>query len=446
MKGILAGAMSGFGEGLQRASGMAFQGYLQQQAAEIQRLRDDRLAEIREQAEIRGEERKRAPYQRAARAGGEAIRGATRFDEDAAGNVTRNDPTAAERARLRARAYEAEGLPDVASGLRSEAMTAEERDFERGFRRSQLGETKRYHDASIRRQAEELKLREKTESRLSAVAEVQLRSARFELEGKQEIRDLQRAIERETDPTKRAQHERQLLTRLGKAKELPEPVKVYVEAAKAEIGKLAEQEALMGGDLPRESRARLAELRQQMRNLAVYGTMFPAPSDDDIAGLRSRANNSAAVEFFERTFGAGSAKRYLGGQPKSDADKPKLPGDRILPATQAASRHASAAAAQESRASVGTPGNTGERLDRAREQVREAREHLMTYGSLKIKRDNEGYKAARAAYERAQAAENEAEKKYRASLGHIGAYRGLESADEAFERGFRTASDRRSPK
>lgn len=116
---------------MQRAGQLFYSGRLKEEHAAFMAAREERLLEIREQADVRAEERKQAPYLRASQRGDEAVRGATRFDEDAAGNVTRNDPAAAEQARLRAGAYDAEGLPDVGSRLRSEALNAERLDLER---------------------------------------------------------------------------------------------------------------------------------------------------------------------------------------------------------------------------------------------------------------------------------------------------------------------------
>jgi len=102
---------------------------IHERAAEIQRLRDERLADLREQADIRAEERKREPYQRAAQTANERIAGGVVDDSGMA--FESRAPSQPEEARIRAGAYDEEGLAEAGSRFRTEALSAERLDLER---------------------------------------------------------------------------------------------------------------------------------------------------------------------------------------------------------------------------------------------------------------------------------------------------------------------------
>jgi hypothetical protein len=143
MGGLIASAIAGGLEGA--GTGYAKEGH-EKLKQEIEDERQKSLLALQEQMHVRAEDRRRVPYQRAAQAADTAVKSATRFDEDASGNVTRNEPTAAGVARKRAGAYEAEGLPEAASHLRSEALTADKLDLERSAIARREGHEQRHHE------------------------------------------------------------------------------------------------------------------------------------------------------------------------------------------------------------------------------------------------------------------------------------------------------------
>lgn len=121
MGGILSGAMRGIGEaGLdltKRAADYLARSEFQSEAAGVQKLRDERLAELAEQAAVRADERKRAPAIAAA-ADIEAGKGA--MVDDASGTV--RPRTRAEQAEFESGAYRKRGM------IR-EALSIEDREF-----------------------------------------------------------------------------------------------------------------------------------------------------------------------------------------------------------------------------------------------------------------------------------------------------------------------------
>lgn len=93
----------------------------------------------------------RESYQSASQAADVAEQGAhdRNLTEDAAGNVTRQDLTPTQRARARAGAYDAEGLPDAASRLRTEALQGDRLDLERSSLGHREAQDERYHQERL---------------------------------------------------------------------------------------------------------------------------------------------------------------------------------------------------------------------------------------------------------------------------------------------------------
>lgn len=115
--GIISGAMSGLGEGMSTAGRMlgehTSRSILQEEAAQIMKLRDDRLSEIRK-GEIKYEdELRRAPAKRAAEKIDAAQSG---FVDDLSG--TARQRTAPEMAQAEEAAYRGEGLVHEAMQVR----------------------------------------------------------------------------------------------------------------------------------------------------------------------------------------------------------------------------------------------------------------------------------------------------------------------------------------
>lgn len=269
--GILSGAMQGIGEaGLdltKRAADYLARSELQSEAAEIQKLRDIRLQEFA-RANIDYAHDLKTKDARAAAADIEAGKGA--MVDDASGTV--RPRTRAEQAEFEASAYRKRGMTQEALSIEDREFRKDEagkadlartRDDNRADR--QLDEQARHNKATEAAQAA-------TNARLATLAKVQTEAATFDLETKKELKKLQDAYTAETDPAKRATIERTILTRLGKAKELSEPVKAYVDTVKSELAALTKVEAETGS-LPPASLQRRAELQRQMANLASTGTL-----------------------------------------------------------------------------------------------------------------------------------------------------------------------------
>ena len=137
MAGILAGAMMGGGRALQNAAAQgqrtASDYFLQQQSAEIQALRDARLAEIR-----RGEIQFAADVRRqeGIEAGEAAKKAAAAPVDDLSGTV--RPQTVSEQAESRAGAYESKGMVEAAQRERGREVERGERAEDRLLRRQEL--------------------------------------------------------------------------------------------------------------------------------------------------------------------------------------------------------------------------------------------------------------------------------------------------------------------
>lgn len=328
----LSGAVAGAGGAAAEIGGGIIQENLRRETAlDLEKVREAANIEREkrlEQAQIRAEARARQPMKDAA------------ADIERAKTELVDDPSGTARPRNAPEIAEAEEAAYRKHGLINEAMRS--RDSERQRQRDAMTDVARTRDdnradAQVSETARHNKVMEgiqsATQGRLAALAKVQLESAQFDLKDKKDLRQMQTDYAAETDPVKRATLERNILTRLGKAKELPEPVKAYVDTVKAELTAYAKSEA-EGLTLPPSAVQRRNELQRQMQNLATTGTLNigaaaeSQPSTVDVEGLRKRASNPAAVEFFEQKYGKGSAARFLGNA----TDKPAAAPGKAAPA------------------------------------------------------------------------------------------------------------------
>lgn len=232
MAGIVTAAMGGLGEGLMKSGAQlgehASRSALQEEAAAIQKQRDATLAEMQERYTIRAEDRART---RSAAVGTEAEAARTGLVDDPSGTVRARNQL--EGSEAEAGVYRKHGLVNEAMRVQDSERSRQERAEDRLDRRSDRTADNARADKQLTEQARHNKAMEgnaaASNSRLKELTDLQMKGLRFELEGKQELRTMQTDFEKETDPAKRATLERNILSRLGKAKEIPEPVKLYVD-------------------------------------------------------------------------------------------------------------------------------------------------------------------------------------------------------------------------
>lgn len=224
---LLDGAVSGLGEGMVRlgtqAGDYVFRSKIQAESAEIQKLRDERLAELNEQATVRAEDRKRVPYQRAAEKA-KGLLQAPVYDEDASGNVTPRARTVGEEERVRAEAYEGEGLPEVAVQMRRDALVSDRTDqdrrdriLDRGERSADRDERREHHQALFT-------LQRAAEGRLKKASDLDIAIKQITLNNAQRLDELRTEFQTASPERKQAiTDELQLLTGKDNDNYIPVP-------------------------------------------------------------------------------------------------------------------------------------------------------------------------------------------------------------------------------
>lgn len=301
--------------------------------ADIVAERDRRMQEYQQQnmhlasglaegREVRAEERRRAPY-KAAEADVDKFRKSP--IDDASGTV--RTPGEAEVRAEEARIYRRHGLINEALNIEGQNMQRD-RDTRADLARTrddnradtQLAEQIRHNRAMESNAAA-------TNARMMELTKVQVDAARLDLNNKQELQDLQKKFDAETDPAKRATIERSILTRLGKAKELPEPVKAYVDTVKAELSTYAKVEA-EGGQLPDAAVKRRGELQAQMQQLITTGTITGAGSvarpkvNDPFAAAKPKPKPAAPSSSDAGDVATGRAQPATGPGARSSGSTP----------------------------------------------------------------------------------------------------------------------------
>lgn len=253
----MSGALSGLGQGL-TVAGLKYADYLeksalQEEAGKITAQRDATLAafrrgdiqlqaDLQEKANVAADERRRAPYKSAATKAQGLIDGESeRRSAPVSDEVGGVGPTPAERiklapqdeARLRAQAYEGEGLVEAASGYRREgldherlqrdkdrdAATDRDRDLDREQRKVEKEADDRYRGAM-------LKLQEKAEGRLAKGASIDNEVKEITLGNAKRVERLRTEFAAATPERKQQINEEiQLLTGKDNDNFLPVPLK-----------------------------------------------------------------------------------------------------------------------------------------------------------------------------------------------------------------------------
>lgn len=226
MAGIIKGAMAGLGEGLVKAGAMygdyAAKSALQAEAAEITRLRDERLSELRK-GEARYEADLRSEPGRLAQ---EEIERETSKPAYDAGADSVRPHSPAERAKIEETALRRRGLVQDAMSVRQTEMQRERDmharlDKEADNRREdeRLAETKRHNQRVEVLQAA-------AEGRLKKMADMETAIKQIALDNAKRVRDLQTEFTTATPDRKKAINEEiQLITGKDNDNYLPVPIK-----------------------------------------------------------------------------------------------------------------------------------------------------------------------------------------------------------------------------
>ncbi len=330
----IAGGMVGGGMGVAKGAEMMGEylsrSKLQEEQALIQELRDKRLAELQEQAQVRAEERKRAPYKEAKSATDKWTQENTKYAEDVPGQATEIKP---DKGLINSKMKDellARGEHGAAHELAQEDISRERNDLTRDELRRRTAHDERTHTETVRHHQAQERLQGATAARAAELQKAQLEAVKFELDGKKELRTLQQQFDKETDPARRATLERNILTRLGKAKELPEPVKAYVDTVKAELSAFAKAEA-EGSTLPPAALKRREELQRQIAGLATTGSLNLSAAADKPeipqGAIDALKKNPSLADQFRSKYKV-DPKQYLTEQPKAAAPiaAPRRPG------------------------------------------------------------------------------------------------------------------------
>lgn len=362
--GIITGALQGLGEGLMKGAEFYGRHLLQQQAEEATAARDQTLMALREQADIRAEDRKREPYKLAAKdAEGlitKRLADMNPVANDDEGNpVPRASLAPGEESRLRAQALRGRGLESDAAVAENNALRAEEADKDRKFRSEESDKTLAAHE----RLAAMTDARVREEAKLTRAQQLELHKERM-TEMRSQFRNAGLSVQSTQDGMFIVDARTNKATPLtgpdGKPlKSLREDDSLKMVGALGHLAKSA-------SDTGDSATAKLfLDLATNMVKGRGGAAAVVEPTDEDIKGLRARRNDPAALEHFRRRTGQDPAK-YLDPVP----DKPNKPETRagattpeqpVLP-----SAPGSQAAALQQR-------NAGAQADRTRNAALESR-------------------------------------------------------------------------
>lgn len=286
----MAGGAQGASRGLDLAGGYLVRKSLQDEAAEIQRLRDEALSQLRKgELEYADQLSKRD----AKEAGAEIEKKKGEFIDDLSG--TARQRTRSEMADVAESAYSSRGMVSAAQGVREGEERREER-IDRRLDRARDNE----------RADRQLSIAERTFDVNAKGADLDRQIKQITLDNAKRVDELRTEFGSAAPERKKAiEKELEILTGKDKDKFLPVPLK-------------DETGAVTG--------YRIFDTREGrwVDDGAGGGAQ---PSAEDIEGLKKRAGNPQAVAYFESRFGKGSAARYLGEQKPS---KPEPAGAQIV--------------------------------------------------------------------------------------------------------------------
>lgn len=316
LSAAMAGGVQGLGEGAAKVGQTWNEAAFKDDENAAQALRAQNLAQfesqLRESAAIAADQRTRAPYQRAASAAqgliGSAIQrqNAPVPDELGGGPTPPTDLplSPGKETGLKAQAYEAEGLPSVASELRREGLegqrvdlegrrvdlTKQENESSDRYRTASLAEQTASREATDRYRAAELKLRAASEGRLAHSAGIEDAVKEISLGNAKRVEALRTEYPTATPDRQNAiREEVQLITGKDNDNYLPVPLK-------DDMGNVTGYQIFdkKGGKF-------------------VQSPASTTPTPTDIAGLKARSSDPKATAFFDSRYGAGAAAKVLGG-------------------------------------------------------------------------------------------------------------------------------------
>jgi hypothetical protein len=406
MKGIISTVIGGFGEGLGKFGEHLGRLNLQDEAGKIASAREERLSELRERAEIRGEERKRT---QAAAIGTEAESARAGTVDDLSGTMRAR--TALEGSEAEAGVYRKHGLIDSAMRVqdseRSRQDRAEARLDARTDRNADNVRADKQFEATTAHQKRQDDIAMQNAVRLKELTNAQIEHLKG---GKVPLPNI-KVETLEYDGLKRIVNVDQNSGAIG----------VVTPGARAEPGesnwfspdKPAKPEeqptvtwSLNGRVLP----GGLADLYPAMKaRIGDQGQPGAAPgtSPPQAAIEHLRKNPHLAGSFEEHyKLPKGAAERVLNGTAKTEAEA------RSMVAKAKAGDNAAIVDPFRPRPPVEADIPGGEELDAAKERLASAHRRIQSFGALQRRTNPSGFEAAQKGLDDAEQAVNQAKAIY----------------------------------
>lgn len=308
----MAGAMEGAGRSAAPLANYASHSQLQKEAEDAQALRDARLSEIRKGEIQYAEDLKRKPYIEADAEANKKIAAGVGTD---ANGAPVNEVTDADARKIRQGAYRSKGLINEALQMEGQDLQRENIDITKQDRAERAidrdldrNERKLDRESRENHQNAMLKIQAAVEGRLAKGAELDNAIKQINVDNAKRVDSLRQEFK--TAPKERQaaiSEEISILTGKDTDKFLPLPTK-------------DDQGNVTGYQIFDTKKGDFVEKKGATA----------APSPADIEGLRSRAKNPQAVQFFESKYGKGSAAKVLESSPAAVATfKDPLTGQEI---------------------------------------------------------------------------------------------------------------------
>lgn len=378
----LAGGLAGAGAAVERGAQSMLESELAEQRqtrlAELQQRLSDASAEKRVRLEqtVRredidyGDERVAKKVADADKATESEVQNRLKPQTDAADNVQQPPPvTAKERGLIRARILADRNLPDHARFAQDQALNDVSRSEQEANSDRRTGQQLSHAETMQRLQqdfqrAENDKNRTHSERMHAASMGQSMRIAMMNRPIQQDGQGQFFYMDENRKPVFLRDPMRDGEIMSG-PKDLPASQKVLAEGIIKQISVVA-ADAMMD---PATKRSTVETLNGELR--AILGGSAPVkqPSVEDIAGLKARKDNPAAVQAFERVYGPGSAAAALG-----QGQTPRAAGTAGQPAQAAAKPEPGSTAAQiaESRRDQmgSAPGSQADQFRQRQDEVR----------------------------------------------------------------------------